>query len=209
MAELGSTNYTIQGRAAAVIKDVQRDWMWQLTIPGISNMAGMAGIEGLEDEITIRARTCSLPARGVEVIESNWMSQKQFFPGKPTFGNTVSVSFEESENLNVSRFLFNWQQHIMDITSGHSNALAKRPGGATSYVTDMYLNLVSYSGQLSKDNPDASRKYFLFKNVFPTNVGDVSLDYSANGQIKYDVTFQFDWWYLVDADSEILSQLST
>jgi hypothetical protein len=195
-------NYTIEGRAGAIIKDVQREWMWNLSIPNITNMVDTNDLDltkDLVEEMTIRARSVSMPSRGVETIESVFMSQKQFFPGKPTFGNTVSVQFEESENQNVAKILYSWQQNIMDIRSGHSNRLGKRPANQPgSYVTDMILNMVSFNGT-------ASDKIILFKNVFPENVGDVALSYDGAGSVKFDVTFRFDFWYLMRLGEPIIT----
>ena len=196
-------NYTIEGRAGAVIKDVQRDWMWELSIPNITNMIDDDTLKSkldlaadLDEELKIRARTVSMPSRGVETIDSNFMSQKQFFPGKPTFGNTVSVTFEESENQNVAKVLYAWQNMVMDIRSGHSNKLGKR--GLNTYVLDMYVSLLSYAGEKSDT-------VIYFKNVFPQNVADVSLTYDGSGAVKFDATFQFDFWYLMKVGDPIVS----
>jgi hypothetical protein len=186
-------NFTIEGRAGKIIGDVQRTWMWQLSFPGINNIVSTNGIslvKDLPEELTIRARNVSMPSRGVESIESVFMGMKQFFPGKPTFSNTVEVGFEESENQNVAKILYNWHQAIFDITKGHSNKLGKRPANSpTSYVTDMILSVGSYNGVLSD-------KIILFKNVYPENVSDVGMDYGNSESVKFGVTFKFDLWFL-------------
>lgn len=203
---VGTTNFTIEGRAGAVIKDIQRDWAWLLTIP-LANTAMVtnAGLElqgGIDNEVTIRARSVSMPSRGVETIPSEWMGQKQFFPGKMTLGNTVAIQFEESENQNVAKMLYAWQNYIMDITKGHSNALGKRATANTSYVTDMHISLLSYAG-----TPSDTVVYF--KNVFPTNVADVPLSYGGTASVKFDVTFQFDFWYLMKIGDSITKDDAT
>ena len=79
-------NMTLEGRLKH-LPDIQRNWRWEIYIPNVNTIPGMPAI--IDDDLVIRARTCSLPSRGNEAVESNFMGFKQFFPGKPTFGNTM------------------------------------------------------------------------------------------------------------------------
>lgn len=180
-------NLTLEGRLKQ-LPDVQRTWLWELYIPNISNIPGMPEI--VDDDLVIRARTASLPQRGNESLESYFMGFKQLFPGKPTFGNTMEVQFEETEDQKVAKFLYAWRQYILDVnpnspTAGASGAVTKRQA-----TRNIYILQYKYHGDVLK------KKVQLF-NAWPSNVADVSLDMNGAESVKYSVTFSFDYWLFV------------
>jgi hypothetical protein len=179
-------NFTIEGRAKT-LPDIQRNWMWELLIPSIADVTG--GIMGDVEDLIIRARTATIPSRGNDPIASEFIGMKQFFPGKPTFGNTFAVQIEETENQIVHKGLTYWQNLIYNIsptdpTGGQSLRPLKR-----QVAKDVYLLMYTYNGRTLE-------KKIRFYNSFIQNVGDVSLAYSGNESVKYDATFQFDFWEL-------------
>ena len=180
------SNFTIEGRAKK-LQDIQRNWMWELLIPSISDVTN--GIMGDVEDLIIRCRTATIPARGNESLESSFMGMKQFFPGKPTFGNTFDVSVEETEDQIVHKALTAWQNLIFNIapnnpTGGQSLRPLKR-----DVAKDIYLIMYKYNGE-------SMERKIRFYNCFIQNVGDVSMDYSSQAAVQYSVTFQFDFWEL-------------
>lgn len=120
---------------------------------------------------------------------------KQFFPGKPTFGNTLQVQFEETESQRVQNFLFGWQQRIFDLNAGHANFTRKR-GDNNQYITKdtstgicdlITIKAYRFNGEELKN------KYFIY-NAWLQNVDEVGIDFSQNEAIKFNATFQFDFW---------------
>lgn len=180
-------NFTIEGRAKK-LDDIQRNWMWELLILSISDVTG--GIMADVEDLIIRARTCTIPSRGNEPITSEFMGMKQFFPGKPTFGNTFEVSIEETQNQIVWKALTAWQELVFSIdptspTGGASQRPLKR-----DVAKDVFLIMYAYNGV-------PLEKKVRFFNCFPQNVGDVNLDYTGNESVKFGCTFQFDFWQAV------------
>ena len=198
---MAAQNFTIEGRAGAVIKDIQRSWMWEVTFPSLTSIVpsvdGNSYEGGIENELTIRAKSVSIPARGIEMIPSNFGAFVQQFPGKHTIDQTVSMNFEESENGNLHALLNGWQEKIFSIKSGHSQLPGGKRGiGGTSYVLPrMFLTLKDYAG-----NPRP--KMIMYQNVLPQQVGAVEMSYDSNSSMIFNVTFQFDNWYLVKSATE-------
>jgi hypothetical protein len=197
---MATNNFTIEGRAGSVIKDIQRSWQFEISFPEISNILSdskiaQLGTGGFQEELTCRARSVTIPARGLEMIESNFGAFKQFFPGKYTMDQTVSINFEESDNGNLHSIMTEWQNKIFNLKSGHSQmAGGKRGLAGTSYVLpNMYLTLKNYAG-VSRE------KMIIFKNVMPQNIGSVEMSYSTNDSQVFSVTFQFDLWFLGKAN---------
>jgi len=178
----------IEGRAIKGFADIVRNYNHEISF---SNDQGfLDGMWGDED-FTLRARSFSLPQRGNEVIESNFGGMKQFFPGKPTFGNTLVVKFEETESQKVQRFLGDWQQKIFNINAGHAEYYSKRgtPGAGGMQGICETITVTSYG----VNGEPLENKYF-FKNAWLQNVDEVTIDYSTSEAIQYSATFQFDFW---------------
>ena len=180
-------NLTIEGRMKT-LPDIQRNWMWELLIPSISDVTN--GIMGDVEDLIIRARTASIPSRGNDPITSEFIGMKQYFPGKPNFGSTLAVTVEETQDQIVHKALTAWQNLIFNIApndprGGQSMRPLKR-----DVAKDIYLIMYKYNG-------DPMERKIRFYNAFIQSVGEVSLAYSGNEAVQYAVTFQFDFWELV------------
>jgi|TARA_Y100000310_G_C20704329_1_gene833636 hypothetical protein len=180
-------NFTIEGRMKT-IADIQRNWMWQMLIPGIIGVAPSALLD-MED-LLIRCRSISSPPRANTVTQSDWMGMKQFFPGKPDVGGTVAATFEETEDMAVRRIFWDWEQNIFNINPKSSLTAGKsRLPNKRTMTRDIFLVYYGYNGV-------PLPKMIRFHNAFPQSVGDVPLDYGAGAAVQYTVTFQYDFWTL-------------
>jgi len=184
-----AANFTIENRARA-IQDIQRSWLFEVSFPRIADIVPIASEEGL----LIRARTCSIPGRTNEHIESVFMGTKQVFPGKENFSNTLEVTFEDSEDQYIFKALYAWKNKIFNPDpeaefAGSSEAERKRAG----MVTDGFLKMYKFGRQAPTE------KWVRFYNMYPSDIADVALTYDGNESIKYSVTFKYDLWTLFDA----------
>jgi hypothetical protein len=192
------SNFTIEGRKLATAPDIQRTWLWEWVILGIGNIAPDGF--GLEDLI-IRCRSTSIPSRGNEVIESNFMSMKQYFMGKPIIESTIATQFEEFEDQKIMQFLYSWRQAIFNIGPKKSDSVVTKlvgdPGSAARKSSKRkglsktcYLRMYAFNGDLLPYS-------IKFINAWPENVESVSLDYAGGESVKYNVTWRFDFWQLI------------
>jgi hypothetical protein len=177
-------NFTIEGRKAGQV-DIVRNYMFELSIPAISSVVPIVSPEGL---IT-RVKTAIIPGSTIDPIESDWMGTKQFFPGKKTPTTEMSVTFEETEDMVIHNAMTIWMEAIQtldykNVDSAGSSQFAKKRDG---YATDLELKVYSYDG-------NRILRKIIFKNAWPTSIGDGTLDYSAADAVNFDVTFKFDTW---------------
>lgn len=175
----------IEGRAIKGFADIVRNYNHEISF---SNSQGFLGEYWGDEDFTLRARKFSLPQRGNETIESNFGGMKQFFPGKPTFGNTLNIVFEETESQKVQRFLGEWQQKMFNINAGHAEYYSKRGTNDMQGICET-ITITTYG----VNGEPLENKYY-FKNAWIQNVDEVSIDYSTSEAIQYSCTFQFDFW---------------
>jgi hypothetical protein len=182
-------NFTIEGRMKQ-IPDILRNFSWELSFPNINEI--LPNTVPNDEGLIVRAKTTSMPGRTVEVIESNHFGIKQFFPGRVSFAGTLEVTYEETDDLFVTKALNEWNNKIFEVdpaaeNAGSSDAVSKRQG----LSTDAYLKLYRYNNDL------LDRKIRIY-NVWPQTVADVPMDYNGNESVKYSVTFQYDFWRAVE-----------
>lgn len=183
-----SLNFTIEGRMKS-LPDIQRNWMWNIIIPGIRTVAPQSALLG-EEDLIIRCRSFAIPQRSNTPTESDFMGLKQFFPGKPTVGGTVAATFEETEDQRITKVFYEWEQFIFNInpsnpiTAGKSKVPLKRLS-----TKDIFLQMYKYNGE-------PLDKAIRFVNAWPQSVSEVPMDYGTGASVMYTVTFQYDYWTL-------------
>lgn len=181
-------NFTIEGKMKS-FEDVQRNWMFDVVIPSISDVTN--GVMGDVDDLVFRARTASIPARGNEGIQSFFKGMSQWFPGKPTFTQTLDITIEETQDQIVLKALQAWQENVFSIDPTSDTGGASLRANKRDVAKDVYIVMYKYNQE------EMERKIRLY-NCYPENVGDVPLDYTGNESVKYSLTLRFDFWKDVD-----------
>lgn len=174
----------IEGRSIAAFADIVRTYNHEIHF---TNSNSFLGSDWGDEDFTLRARSFSLPSRGNETIESNFGGMKQFFPGRPTFSNTVQVTFEETESQKVQRFLNDWQQRIYNVNTGHGDYFAKRGSTTGKDGICETISIISFDNS----GEELENKYY-FVNAWLQNVEEVSIDYTQSEAVRYQATFQYD-----------------
>jgi hypothetical protein len=181
--------FHINQRLNKIDADVARIYNWEMTFPDIAKVT--TSISDAEDFI-IRTRNSTIPSKGNEKIQTDFMGMKAFFAGKPVFTNTITLLAEEFEDLLISKGMYEWNENVFSTSlksvSPGSSLKHQKKGG---YAINAFLKLYSQDGTILD-------KQWKLYNVFPENVDDVSLDYAGNDSIKYSMTFSFDTWELID-----------
>jgi hypothetical protein len=180
-------SFTIEGRAKG-LPDVLRTWLWELSIPNIGAIVPGTTSEGL----TVRTRSAIIPGKSNEVIESFFMGTKQYFPGKSYPTGSFITSIEETDDQYVMKVIHEWSNKIFDWNpdaefAGSSSFAKKRSG----MVDDGYLKLYKYGRRELTD------RIVRFHNMWPQAISDVTLDYTSNDAVRYDVTWQYDYFTLI------------
>lgn len=175
--------FHIEKRMAG-LPDILRTYNWQVLIPGINSLPGLANIMTQED-LMLRARAVAIPQRGIDKIESNFMAMKQYFPGRVNFSGNVSITFEELEDQKVLRAMNAWANVLVDTniaTGGAGLGTTKRAVSRDIFV------------QPSKFNGTKTDFCVKLYNCFPESMSDVSLSYDNSDKVSIDMTFSYDFW---------------
>lgn len=165
------------------MKDIQRPWMFKVVItpPSAVPSAPAFADTGI---IFVLTRGVQLPGRTNTPIDSYFGAMKQKFPGKEEFNGQFSLNLEESENLDGIRAMYEWKQLVFNVNSGVSTGLKKSDliGSATVQFLDF--------------QEAAHPAYVKIHNIWPQDMPDISLEYSASDSLKNSYNFAYDYWTL-------------
>jgi len=167
-------------------EDVQRSWMWQLTIPTLGNLIADVDSIGLKTRI----KNATIPGSDIDVIELKYMGGSQFFPGmrKPT--TEFSTSFVDTEDHYVHSAINSWMTLIQQIDHDGKHAgrslLASKKNG---YGLDVMLHMFTYDGVESR--------LIKFVNTWPKSIGAVELNYDSSGAVEYTVGWKTDNYQVI------------
>jgi len=178
-------NFTIEGRGKNQA-DIQRNFLWQFWIPQLPQLASQLTF----DEIIMACKSIAIPGRTIDLYETYFYGQKQLFPITQSFDNKISITLEEREDQKVYKTITNWMQSICSSdpyspTATLSSFIIKK-----QYAVDVWLKLYKYNGS---EMDSAIR----FRNAYPTNLSEVSLDYNSNESVKFSVEFTYDYYQVV------------
>ena len=180
-------NFTIEGRAKR-LPDIQRTWMWELLIPSIADVTG--GIMSDVEDLIIRVRSAVIPGRQIESMTSEFMGMKQYFPGKTTFASTFTSTIEETQDQMVWKALKHWQNLIYLVDPKVPAGGASQRPTKRSIAKDIFLIEYGYNGEPLDEK-------VRFYNCYPEGVGDVTTSYESADQVKFEVTWRYDFWTAV------------
>ena len=171
-------NFHIEGRINR--SEILRSFMWEVDLIGGSNQVGI-------EDINLRVKNISLPSRSIEPIDTWFYGFKQSIPGRTTFSNQINLSLEENEDQDILKSIYDWLEKIQGVDPLDLFATLS---SVKRYTKNMIIKLLKFNGQ--------STKYFIeLKNVYPLSINELNLDFNSNDAIRFDVSFNYDYWRLI------------
>jgi hypothetical protein len=151
----------------------------EMTFPAFIGSAAAAG-----NAAQFLCKSATLPSSTIDDITAFYRGRPVHFAGERTFAPwTVSV-FNDNDFL-IRNVMETWSDRILnyDATNG---TLAPN-----DYQVQMSVHQL--------DRNDEIVKTYTFYDVYPTNVGQIALDFEANNQIElFDVEFVYNYFIASD-----------
>lgn len=154
---------------------------------------------GNSDDLTIRARKVSVPQKDFGELSTEYLGMKRVFPGKAVVNGTTGITFDEFQDLFITKTMHLWQSYIFnngiykDIGINNANIGA----ASSNYLRDYSctLKIYMYDSALSKLLP----YYYLLTEVYPKTDSGFELNYETDGKIQKEITFNYNNFEVVDS----------
>lgn len=179
-----ASNFHIESRLKNM-PDIQRKYFYELIIPNITKVAPGSKAE----DLIIRCKQVTIPGRGNEPIESNFMGMKQLFPGRVRFNGVLNATFEETEDMSIMKTFYNWRELLLGVNPNGPNPGFGGGSNKRAVSETMYIQMYKY---------DKTPTDFRIKvvNAWPQDFPDSDLAMAANEALTYQVGFAYDFWVL-------------
>jgi len=162
-----------------------------MTVPGL------VALEGVNRDITFKARAASLPGDSISSIVVNYFGREIKVAGTRTFPDWTMTIIND-ENFLIRNVFERWMSRMNEHVANVRNAAFIRGDGG--YQTDIFINQYAKTGAQNSPmgvgpiNTAVIKDYGLI-GAFPVDVSPIELDW-ANGDAieEFTVTFSYQWW---------------
>jgi hypothetical protein len=128
------------------------------------------------NDATFLVKSTSLPSSSFEELVASWQGFDYKAAGKRTYDNWT-VSFNVDWQANIRNTFVNWMDIILDPKKNE-------PALPTTYMKEQKIHL------LGLDTFTPAITYTL-KACWPSQVGEITLDYADSAYASFDVTFTY------------------
>lgn len=153
------------------VKQPQLAYMWEVRFfdPFSSDFASV---------VSFYAKGTAIPPDHTEVIKRYYCGVEYNYSSRDISPRTIRVTFYDNQNFEVYRFFTRWKQLI-------NQSRANMMGSPETYLSDIQL--------IMKDTSDILvNEMFTMYECYPTEISEVSLNYSEGSEITFDVLFAYN-----------------
>lgn len=147
--------------------------------------------EGITNEALSRlqfvCRASSIPASTITPVPVPYFGRQVKVAGDRSFADW-SVTVMNDEDYTVRNAFEAWHNNINSIVSNRRADAVRGESAATGgYKGTAVVQHYAKTGEIIKQ--------YLFQNIFPVNIDEMTLDWDASNQVQtFGVTFAYDWW---------------
>lgn len=150
------------------VKDPQRAYMWEVKFRDSS---------GSGEHVTHYAKNTAIPTSMSENIKRWHAGVEYSYPGRDVSPRIFRVTFWDNQNLDSYRYFQYW----FDIMN---QGVERRKVNPINYLRSVEL--------VMKDSSDVQELFtFKFDDVYPTEVGEVTLSYAESAEYTFDIMFTY------------------
>lgn len=137
-------------------------------------------IPSLGRDFKVKCRGAALPAAVIEQVEVSYQNRKIKLAGDRTYEEWTITVYNDVTHSTRLQFL-DWQAQAV--------AMGKSISGQTP-------NAYKRTGLVRQfDRAGEETAVYNIYDCFPTNVGEISLDWETNNEVQtFEVTFAMDYW---------------
>ena len=174
--------------------DILKSWLYQVIFEYESGSV-LSKVIGTDD-FMLRAKTAILPPKEFGELSTEYMGSKIVYPGKATIANTMEITFDEFQDMYISKAIHRWQNLLFN--QGFQNdidATGITGGASSNYLKDYCANVrvVLYDSALKSKLPVEYKFYY----VWPKSLSQAALGAENSEKVQRTVTFQYSTFEMV------------
>lgn len=155
---------------------------------------GGNGIPAGFNDYIVYAYSAALPGRQIVTEDVPFYGFPFKVPVNTTYSQEWSMSIRCDTNLKIRALFEDWYNNIAD--------LSKSTGGSKGVVPSDAYALVHMLDPAYFNNSGSGKivRTYRLEGIFPSNMGDITLDHTSSAISTFDMTFAFQYWYIESAN---------
>jgi hypothetical protein len=148
------------------------------------------------EEMLLRAKTATLPSKSISELSTEFMGSKLVYPGKATVDGDLSITFDEFQDMKISRILHKWSNLVFNHAIGQDFDAQGITGGAYSnYLKDYTATVIVdlYDSTLTQKLPIS----YKFRFCWPKEIAAAELNMEGSDKIQRSVTFKYSTYEVI------------
>ena len=134
----------------------------------------------------ILVKAAAIPASTLAPLTVNYMGRAYKTPGFRTF-DVWNVTVINDEDMNARENIMGWMRNIAGMLEGGRNGTF---GGDAEFLASTEGDATVV--QMGKDGK--SKQSWKIYQMWPTELGEIALDWSSDAIQEYTVAFAYDYW---------------
>jgi len=147
-----------------------------------------SGVGSFSTNSNLLVKAAAIPASNIAPLTTNFMGRAYKLAGFRTFDNW-SVTVINDENMEARQTIMEWMVRSAGMLKGNRSSIygafvdsgGNRRNESNAVVT-----------QMGTDGSEV-QKWNIF-NMWPTELGEIALDWSSDALEEYTVSFCYDYW---------------
>ena len=144
-----------------------------------SSLAGVSGIDG-SDAFLVKA--AAMPASNIAPLAVNYAGRAYKWHGFRTY-DLWTVTVINDENFKIRNKIMTWMRKISGGMDGSRTTTIGNQNAAEGNATVT---------QIGTDGAD--KKNYKLYNLWPTELGEIAVDWSSDALEEYTIGFSYDYW---------------
>lgn len=155
----------------------------------------LADLLGAED-LMLRAKTASIPQKSFGELSTEYMGSKLVYPGKATVDGDLSITFDEFQDMTISKTLHRWSNLMFNHAIDDDIDASGITGGAYSnYLKDYTATIIvdMYDSTLTNKLPIS----YKFRFAWPKEISSAELNMEGDSKVQRSVTFKYSTYEVI------------
>lgn len=155
----------------------------------------LADLLGAED-LMLRAKTASIPQKSFSELTTEYMGSKLVYPGKATVDGDLSITFDEFQDMTISKTLHRWSNLMFNHAIDDDIDASGITGGAYSnYLKDYTATIIvdMYDSTLTNKLPIS----YKFRFAWPKEISSAELNMEGDSKVQRSVTFKYSTYEVI------------
>lgn len=149
------------------------------------------------EDMLLQARTGSIPGKTFGELVTEFMGSKLVYPGKATVDGTLTIRFDEFQDMKIGKILHRWSNLLYNHTQEDDIDSNGSTGGAVSNYLQDYAATITidiYDSTLENKLPIS----YKFKFCWPKEISPAELDMESETKLARSVQFRYSTFSVIE-----------